>query len=91
MITKWSFLAYKFILLDELTRAMIDPLVECRKLWGGPFNPKFDVCKNLEDTLKKVNCNIHFLSKRLKTQNEDNMSHHTKKKSTEETLCCTDQ
>ena len=62
MVIKQSFLAHKFVLLDEITRAMIDPLVDCRKLWGGPFNPKFDVCKNLEDTLKKVNCNIHFLS-----------------------------
>ena len=67
MISKQSSLEYTFILSDEITRAMIDPLVDCRKLWGGPFNPKFDVCKNLEDTLKKVNCNIHFLSKRLKT------------------------
>ena len=68
MISKQSSQECIFILLDEITRAMIDPLVDCRKLWGGPFNPKFDVCKNLEDTLKKVNCNIHFLSKRLKVQ-----------------------
>ena len=54
---------------------MIDPLVECRKLWGGPFNPNFDVCQNLEDTLTKVNHNIYFLSKGIKTRNIGLMFH----------------
>ena len=63
------------ILIDACARAMIDPLVECRKLWGGPFNPNFDVCQNLEDTLTKVNHNIYFLSKGIKTRNIGLMFH----------------
>ena len=37
-----------------MTQAMVGPLVQCRNLFGGPFNPKFDVCKLLEDTLEEV-------------------------------------
>ena len=42
------------MILEQMTQAMIEPLVQCRKLFGGPFNPKFDVCKLLEDCLMEV-------------------------------------
>ena len=59
-LDSYSILIYLFSnnIVDQCTSAMIDPLIECRSLWGGPFNPKFDVCKKLEDTLTKVL--LHF-------------------------------
>ena len=27
---------------------------DCRSLFGGPLNPKFDVCKTINDSLLKV-------------------------------------
>ena len=40
--------------LDQMALAILDTVVECRKLLGGPFNPSFDPCKHFEDLLHKV-------------------------------------
>ena len=39
---------------DQMALAILDTVVECRKLLGGPFNPSFDPCKHFEDILHKV-------------------------------------
>ena len=39
---------------DQCALAILDTVVECRKLLGGPFNPSFDPCKHFEDILHKV-------------------------------------
>ena len=48
--------------LDQMALAILDTVVECRKLLGGPFNPSFDPCKHFEDLLHKVStkmsCNL---------------------------------
>ena len=31
---------------------------DCRRAFGGPLNPNFDVCKTIHDSLFKV-CNIN--------------------------------
>ena len=41
-------------ILDQMALAILDTVVECRKLLGGPFNPSFDPCKHFEDILHKV-------------------------------------
>ena len=59
-----SFIIYTYIymkldikgahILDQMALAILDTVVECRKLLGGPFNPSFDPCKHFEDILHKV-------------------------------------
>ena len=47
--------------LDQMALAILDTVVECRKLLGGPFNPSFDPCKHFEDLLHKVSVEIFFM------------------------------
>ena len=47
--------------LDQMALAILDTVVECRKLLGGPFNPSFDPCKHFEDLLHKVSVENFFM------------------------------
>ena len=43
-----------FIVVDQPAHHLMKAAADCRRLLGGPFNPQFDVCKVIRDTLTDV-------------------------------------
>ena len=39
---------------DQCAHDLMKAAADCRRLYGGPLNPKFDVCKTIHDSLAKV-------------------------------------
>merc|ERR1719400_969851 len=39
---------------DAFAHDLMKAAADCRRLYGGPLNPKFDVCKTIHDSLAKL-------------------------------------
>ena len=39
---------------DQCAMDLMKAAADCRRLFGGPLNPSFDVCKTIHDSLFKV-------------------------------------